>query len=181
MQNRTGLDLPEPVVEFCKCLAEVIPDVEVEIDRPANARGEWWLDVACDGFHSSVAWRPDHGFGVFTSPPGFGEKPDEIYRPPALAAKRLGQLAGQWHDSVESAPLWLNEIRRLCDTPQTSLAEKLSKSQASISTFERREDIRISSLRSYLKAMGGRLEMRVVFDDFSANVDLSINKKRPKQ
>ncbi len=181
MQNRTGLELPGPVAEFSKCLAEVIPDVKIEIDRPADARGEWWLDLERDGFRSSVAWRPDHGFGVFTSPPGFAEKPDEIYRPPALAAKRLGQLADQWHDSVESAPLWLNEIRQLCDTPQTSLAKKLSKSQASISAFERREDIRISSLRSYLKAMGGRLEMRVVFDDFSANVDMSPKKKLSKQ
>ena len=181
MQNRTGLDLPEPVVEFSKYLAEVIPDIKVEIDRPADAQGEWWLDVARDGFRSSVAWRPDRGFGVFTSPPGFGERPDEIYGPPALAAKRLGQLADQWNESVESAPLWLTEIRQLCDTPQTSLGEKLSISQASISMFERREDIRLSSLRSYLKAMGGRLEMRVVFDDFSANVDMSPNKKLSKQ
>jgi hypothetical protein len=178
MQNRTGLDLPGPVVEFSRVLAEVIPDVEVEIDRPADARGEWWIDIARDGFRSSVAWRPGHGFGVFTSPPSFGEKPDEVYRPPALAAKRLGQLADQQQNSVEPAPLWLNEIRQLCNTPQTSLAEKLSRSQASISTFERREDIRISSLRSYLEAMGGRLEMRVVFDDFSANVEISPNKKQ---
>lgn len=181
MQNRTGPGLPGPVVEFSRCLAEVIPDVEVEIDQPADARGEWWFDVTRGSFHSSVAWRPDHGFGVFTSPPSFGEKPDEIYRPPALAAKRLGQLADQWHDSVEPAPLWLNEIRQLRDRPQTSLAKSLSKSQAAISTFERREDIRISSLRTYLGAMGGRLEMRVVFEDFSANIDLSPRKKVSKQ
>jgi len=177
MQNRTGLDLPDPVVEFSNCLAEVIPGIEIEVDQPTDAQGEWWFDVVHDGFRSSVAWRPDHGFGVFTSSPGFGDRPDEIYRPPALAAKRLGQLVDQANRSVESSPLWLNEIRQLRDTPQTSLGEKLSISQASISAFERREDIRISSLRSYLEAMGGRLEMRVVFDDFVANVEISPNKK----
>lgn len=177
MQRPVRLAIPEPVAEFSKALATFIPDAEVKIDHPRDPSGEWWLDVASNDFRSAVAWRSNHGFGVFTRPPEFADRPDEIYQPPALAAKRLGQLYDHWRSSAESMPLWLNEIRQLRGTAQTSLAETMSKSQAAISQLERREDIRLSTLRRYVMAMGGRLEMRVVFDEFSASVDVSASDK----
>lgn len=177
MPRRPRLEIPEPIAAFSQSLAVFIPNAEVKIDRPRDPSGEWWLDVACNDFRSNVAWRPNQGFGVFTRPPEFADRPDEIYQPPALAAQRLGQLYGHRTSSAESMPLWLNEIRQLRGTAQISLAETMSKSQAAISQLERREDIRLSTLRRYLMAMGGRLEMRVVFDEFSASVDVSAPDK----
>ncbi|MFO0689833.1 MAG: XRE family transcriptional regulator [Myxococcota bacterium] len=133
--------------------------------------------MTCDDFHSEVAWRATQGFGLFTRPPEFSDRPDEIYQPPLLAAKRLAQLYENRKTSSEPIPLWLTSIRQLRGTPQTSLAEKLSQSQAAISQLERREDIRLSTLRRYVEAMGGRLEMKVVFEEFSAVVDVAPSDK----
>lgn len=181
MQNSTALTLPEPVTIFSSLLEAILPKVQVEVDHPRDANGEWWIDVECDDFRSSIAWRPNQGFGIFTSAPSFAERPDEIYQPAGLAAKRMSQLADQWRNTGASDALWLHDLRQLCDTPQTVLAEMMSKSQAAISKLERREDIRLSSLSRYLEAMGGRLEMRAVFDDFSATVDISSNEKPSKK
>ena len=49
--------------------------------------------------------------------------------------------------------------------------------EAAISQLERREDIRLSTLRRYVEAMGGRLEMKVVFEEFSAVVDVAPSDK----
>lgn len=177
MQHRARLALPQPVAEFSRMLEGQIPHAELEIDRPRSPDGEWWLDVVAADFRSSVAWRSGQGFGVFTRDPEFADRPDEIYRDPAIAAKRLGQIHAHWKTSASSVPLWLNELRQLRGTAQTALAETLSQSQAAISQLERREDIRLSTLRRYVMAMGGRLEMRVVFDDFSAAVDIAASDK----
>lgn len=177
MPRRPRLEIPEPIAAFSQSLAAFIPTAEVKIDRPRDPSGEWWLDVVSDDFRTSVAWRPNQGFGVFTRPPEFVDRPDEIYQPPALAAQRLGQIRDHRTSSTESIPLWLHELRQLRGTAQTSLAETMSKSQAAISQLERREDIRLSTLRRYVMAMGGRLEMRVVFDEFSAAVDVSATDK----
>ena len=37
--------------------------------------------------------------------------------------------------------------------------------QANISRIERQEDLKLSTLERYIEALGGRLEVRAVFDD----------------
>lgn len=59
----------------------------------------------------------------------------------------------------------LASLRRHRHMSQEALAEKLSVSQSSISQFERADDMRLSTLESYVKALGGRIEIRAVFDD----------------
>jgi len=176
MHDRTRLNLPDAISELSCSLRETMPDAIVDVDRPRDPKGEWWIDISCGDFLSSVAWRESFGFGVFTSQASFAERPDEIYKRPDHAAKRLCQILKSWKDFGGADALWLHDLRQICDTPQTSVAEKMSQSQAAISKLEHREDIRISSLRRYLNAMGGRLEMRAVFDDFSASVDISPRK-----
>jgi transcriptional regulator with XRE-family HTH domain len=55
---------------------------------------------------------------------------------------------------------------------QADLAEALSLNQPAISRFEKREDVKISTLTAYLEAMGGRLDIRAHFDDLGISVDL---------
>lgn len=59
----------------------------------------------------------------------------------------------------------LASLRRHRHMSQEALAEKLSVSQPSISQFERADDMRLSTLENYIKALGGHLEIRAVFDD----------------
>jgi transcriptional regulator with XRE-family HTH domain len=59
----------------------------------------------------------------------------------------------------------LRELRRARELTQTQLAASLRVSQAQVSRIETQADLYLSTLRSYVQAMGGDLELRVVFGD----------------
>jgi transcriptional regulator with XRE-family HTH domain len=53
----------------------------------------------------------------------------------------------------------LGEIRRAQQMTQETLAEALGISQSEVSKVERRTDLYMSTLRRYIEAMGGELEV----------------------
>jgi ribosome-binding protein aMBF1 (putative translation factor) len=59
----------------------------------------------------------------------------------------------------------MNELRQARQMSQERLAETLGKKQASISKIEHRTDMYISTLRSYIEAMGGQLKIVAHFPD----------------
>jgi transcriptional regulator with XRE-family HTH domain len=59
----------------------------------------------------------------------------------------------------------LKDLRKARDLTQTQLAESLGIRQATIAQLEKRSDLMISTLRSYVEAMGGRLRLTVEFPD----------------
>jgi transcriptional regulator with XRE-family HTH domain len=61
--------------------------------------------------------------------------------------------------------LALDELRVARNLTQAHLAEVLNVGQAAISKMERRSDMYISTLSHFVRAMGGRLEIRAVFPD----------------
>lgn len=61
--------------------------------------------------------------------------------------------------------LALAEIRAERGMTQTAVAETLGVSQANISRIEHEEDLYLSTLRGYVAALGGRLEVNAVFPD----------------
>jgi transcriptional regulator with XRE-family HTH domain len=66
---------------------------------------------------------------------------------------------------AELARLPLAEVRKARALTQTRLAEILRVNQAAISKIEQRTDMYLSTLRSYVEAMGGSLEVRAVFPE----------------
>jgi DNA-binding XRE family transcriptional regulator len=48
---------------------------------------------------------------------------------------------------------------------QVEVADALKVSQARVSKIEHQEDIYLSTLRDYIAALGGRLEVRAIFPD----------------
>ncbi len=64
------------------------------------------------------------------------------------------------HDALALARL--RESRNLT---QQQLARTLNVSQANVSRIEHEEDLYISTLRSYVRALGGRLEVNAVFPE----------------
>ena len=64
----------------------------------------------------------------------------------------------------------LQEIRRARQTTQTNLAKSLKINQAAVSKMERRTDMYISTLRTYVEAMGGRLDIIARFDEGSIRI-----------
>ena len=59
----------------------------------------------------------------------------------------------------------LQELRKGRKVTQKDLAEVLGMSQANVSRIEREDDILLSTLDKYAAALGGRVEIRVKFDD----------------
>src|SRR5438309_6838108 len=58
-----------------------------------------------------------------------------------------------------AAELALAELRKAFDVSQEELAKILDVKQANVSKIERREDMRLSTLFTYVQAMGGNLEI----------------------
>ena len=59
----------------------------------------------------------------------------------------------------------LRELREQAGKTQAEVAEIAEMTQAELSKFERRDDHLISTLRRYVTALGGDLEIVAVFDN----------------
>jgi len=59
----------------------------------------------------------------------------------------------------------LRALRELTGKTQVDVAELLGTTQSELSRSERRPDHLISTLRRYVEALGGKLEVFAVFDD----------------
>jgi transcriptional regulator with XRE-family HTH domain len=59
----------------------------------------------------------------------------------------------------------LDELRTAREFTQAELSQVLRVDQGSISKLERRTDMYIGTLRRYIEAMGGSLQIRAVFPD----------------
>ena len=59
----------------------------------------------------------------------------------------------------------LRDLRKAHELTQTRMAEALHISQDGVSRIEQRSDFLLSTLRSYVEAMGGKLRLVVEFPD----------------
>jgi transcriptional regulator len=59
----------------------------------------------------------------------------------------------------------LAELRELRGVSQADVADGLGTSRPNVSRIEKEADVRLSTLERYVKALGGKLEIRAVFDD----------------
>jgi transcriptional regulator with XRE-family HTH domain len=77
-------------------------------------------------------------------------------------AKSLESMA--LHDAISDA-LALAEIRAQRGLTQVDVARVMQTSQANVSKLERREDLYLSTLRGFVEALGGQLELSAVFPE----------------
>ena len=68
-------------------------------------------------------------------------------------------------DRLHAEYLTLQELRKAKELTQTQLAVALNIRQATIAQMEKRSDLMLSTLRSYVEAMGGTLSLIVEFPD----------------
>jgi DNA-binding XRE family transcriptional regulator len=64
---------------------------------------------------------------------------------------------------VEAASL--NQLREARSLTQANLAGILGVNQGSVSKMEKRTDMYVSTLRSFIQAMGGQLQIKAVFPE----------------
>lgn len=66
-------------------------------------------------------------------------------------------------DRLQTEYLTLRELRKAKDLTQVQLAETLHIQQATVAKYERQSDLLLSTLSSYVRAMGGNLKLVVEF------------------
>jgi DNA-binding XRE family transcriptional regulator len=74
--------------------------------------------------------------------------------------RRIDEMARQM-----IAEMPLHELRQARELTQKELAQTLNVNQPAVSKLEQRTDAYISSLRSYIEAMGGKLKITAEFPE----------------
>ena len=95
-------------------------------------------------------------------------------------AKKFRELTARkppaWHAAVEArkrqllAEMPLHELRRARQLSQKQLAEELGATQPEISKIEHRTDMYVSTLRRFIEAMGGQLDIIAHFPDGTVRI-----------
>ena len=80
-----------------------------------------------------------------------------------LSSEREAKIKSRVEAEMSRLPL--AELRKARLMTQNCLAEVLHVNQGAVSRMEKRSDMYLSTLRSYVEAMGGHLDMRAVFPD----------------
>lgn len=81
------------------------------------------------------------------------------------------KFSEQRHDQIkheaaaELKRIGFDKLRLARQQTQVALAERLDIPQNAVSRMERRTDLLLSTLRSYVEGLGGKLELRVIFPD----------------
>ena len=68
-------------------------------------------------------------------------------------------------DELMTDQLALRDIRKLRALTQQEVAKTLGGKQVYVSRIEKRADVKLSTLRGYVEALGGELQLLVTFPD----------------
>jgi len=65
----------------------------------------------------------------------------------------------------------LYQLREARSLTQVNLAKVLEVNQGAVSRMEKRTDMYVSTLRSYIQAMGGQLQVKAIFPEGEVEID----------
>lgn len=159
-----------PVEQLSKELKSFFPDAEIETRRSDDPDGFQFLNVYVGDFEVDVEWKTGHGFGISsfhdgsTSLEGLFDSPNEWYTTEQAALHRIASLV---FDQRCTRPQQskMCDIRQERGISQEELSKQLKVKQATYSKLERRGDVKVSSLKRVIEAMGGKLVIQAVFKD----------------
>lgn len=176
MRAKATASIPPPAVgELLLLLQTEAAEATVSLEAGSEASGNWWIDATLRDTNVALEWHPTTGFRLYDpTSDGYGDGPLEIFRSPALAARRVGQFL----KSRTATPVgsWLKQLRELHGLSQETLAARLAVQQAAVSKMESRTELLVSSLAAATEALGGRLEIRAHFPD----CDVSLTPRTPR-
>src|SRR5262245_35925203 len=115
--------MEKSIEQLKRLLEESLPGCAVRVDAPERPGGNWLLDVSMGKRRQTIEYRQGKGFGLFQEDAGYGERPAEIYRTPARAARRLAQLMAA--KNAKGTRLNFKSIRELYGHSQVQLARKV--------------------------------------------------------
>src|ERR1035441_3034366 len=80
----------------------------------------------------------------------------------AEIARRVREAAGV---------MTLYQLREAKQLTQVNLAKVLEVNQGAVSRMEKRTDMYVSTLRSYIQAMGGQLQIKAIFPEGEVQIE----------
>ena len=85
--------------------------------------------------------------------------------------------------SVEEAAIVMRlyQLREARNLTQVNLANVLEVNQGAVSRLEKRTDMYVSTLRSYIQAMGGRLQVKAIFPEGEVEIEQFETLAEPAQ
>jgi transcriptional regulator with XRE-family HTH domain len=75
----------------------------------------------------------------------------------------------------------LYQLREARSLTQVNLAKVLQVNQGAVSRMEKRTDMYVSTLRSYIQAMGGQLQVKAIFPEGEVEIDQFETLAEPEQ
>lgn len=154
-----------------RLLQERFADVTMAIDPPSRPNGDWFIDVRLGDQTLVVEFRPSLGFGLSSTPgESLGEGPDEFLDDESGVVDRISELVTRRARTEPQRVRILQELRERRRVSQVTLAAMLGVRQPTVSKLERREDINLSTLRRYVKALGGKLHVTAEFPDGAVEI-----------
>lgn len=159
-----------PIEQLSNELKKYFPEAEIETRRSDAPDGFQFLNVFVDDFEVDVEWKQEHGFGISSfhddssSLEGLFDSPNEWYESEQATLHRVASLVFD-RRCTKPRQSKICEIRQERGISQEELSEQLKVKQATYSKLERREDVKVSSLKRVIEAMDGKLIIQAVFRD----------------
>ncbi len=160
-----------PIESLEAYLEKKLPQIDLSLVKPSDPKGVWFLDVSLDGHIVVIQWQDSSGFGVSCAAAhGYGEGPDEFYTNMEAVKHRVLSLLLSGLQTAPPPTVRLHELRKLRGFSQIELAERLSIQQGAVSRLERRSDIKLSTIRDFVKSLGGDLKLLATFPDGAVKI-----------
>src|SRR5215471_13134378 len=131
-----------------------------------------WAPLARAIADQPWSWLADTVLHLCTAHPMYGTSPLWTAYVSACRALRMGGGAASWPTGPRKATL--AELRTARGLSQTAVGAELGMNQSEVSRLERRRDMRLSTLRSYVKSVGGQLRIVVTWPDRFRQAQLVI-------
>lgn len=168
-----------PLDQIQETLRSEFPELEMVVRGSEDVKGMQFLNVYADDLEIAVEWKPDAGFGLsafqgnFDDLQGAYDAPDEWYHSPRAVFHRICSLLID-QQTTKATCMGLGAIRRELGISQEELSEALKVTQATYSKLERRADMKVSTLRKAVEALGGVLRIEAKFPGAQGTREVTI-------
>jgi DNA-binding transcriptional regulator YiaG len=162
-------------------LLERVPGVEVTVTSPSGRGTVWWIDASARGHNVVIEWSPDEGFGLSsTDGNDYNTAASETFAVADDALTRIVEVLKTGKKVTPRREMYLQRLREHREVSQEVLGDLMNVSQASVSKTERREDMLLSTLSSFIEALGGRLQLVAKFPSETIELNMQGRNKRKR-
>ncbi len=158
----------QEVQGLVRALRRAVPGATVDLDAPAKVGGRWFVDLQSGPKRFAIEFRPGLGFGLSSTggdDSSYSEGPDEFLPDAAAVTARVVRLLQTGRRTEPQRVRLLRELRARRKVAQTTIATRLGVRQPTVSKMERREDLSLDTLRRFIEALGGKLQVTARFAD----------------